>query len=1223
MIRLFGLSVWVHFVFILVLGVLLHIYLLGDMLREPFQSGSVAEGSSTLSLGSSYQGVAPFECTPITMTYPFTQANCPQLSAQISSAKENIQTYTANGRTESLLAARQMLCAVEPYYNSLSCSTYVPPPPATPPPPERPIGRGTMISGTNTITTTIDMTSYIYPNDMIYLGADADIQGPYTVKSITSTTIITVLKNVYNTISNSPIIIYAFQGKSTSPLIQMGTDSSGSTGSSGSISSTITGSISPGQTYIVTDNSTFLPSDLATGDLVYMSTSTCNEYDIDNSDGTCSFLPCNLYETDNGDGTCTKYECEKRRNFPFSSNTNRTPVVAALTLGVNTAVGELTKYNTAISNAAKEVPDTAYFDEYGRLSTAGKTRIYYTDWKSSLTTDEKINILQEAVNTAVKAVPVPNMHTTIKPAIKTAYPSISDTDIQLIYGIIVTELIEDTTIFNVINGKFTPTVTDIDGTITLIATINTKSLIKRVIEGIIVNANSDTLTPIENDIDNGDGTCKIPTLYGECTAGDTDNGNGTCSTSLYVESSGLFNISSTLSYVKPIVSRSVNYNKKEKAISLLQNVIQATEPNNTAKDTRDTLYAVEQSVWPACSTSLTVNGMPRWYNSESSIQMTATSSTPAACLPYITAWNSYMSANKIYIEAKKKYDDATTKYNAVHTVYTKSATTNTPRMYSKNIGPFIVTIPPTTNTIQIQSMSSTDILSTGSYGGPTTFTGTLYKAAYGPQRVGCPRAGDYSNGTSCLQTPAGYYTTFNSYPLPCPAGTYCPAGSDNYTICPTGSYCPVNSSTGANGSRAAGAVAPVLCNTGTYQPNTGATSELQCVGCSQGYYCPTNGLSAQIICPVGTYCPMTYSREPSQCPAGMYCPTTGMSEAMACPSGSFCPAGSVNPTQCPVGSYCPNTHMSQPTPCPAGSYCPTAGLSQPTACPAGSYCPSSGSSTTVQCTMGNYCPTGSSSNSACPAGGYCPTPTTFTPCPERTYSPSTGQTSQATCIACDSARVCTPGSTQQGICTAGFYCTPSSYTLCPAGTYCPPGSTSPTQCTTGSYCPVGSSADTRCPAGSYCPTTTTISQCPAGSFCAEGSTAATPCTTGSYCPPGSSANTPCPAGNYCASPTTSAACPAGTYCPAGSTATTPCTTLGTYCGVQSAAAVPCPAGGFCPNPSIFNKCPIGTASAGTGKTSMSTCAACPAGSYSSVAGNTVCTPCGANSFGCGGNTAGI
>ena len=1151
MIRLFGLSVWIHFVFILVLGLLLHVYLLGDMLREPFQSGSAAQGSgsgsNSLYLGSSYQGGVT-ECTPVTLRYPFTQENCPQLSAQLSTARNDVQTYTANGRTESLIAAKQMLCAVQPYYDSLRCSTYVAPPPVTPPPPPRPLGSGTMVSGTPTITTTIDMTSYIYPNDMLYLGAGADIQGPYTVKSVTPTAITTVLKNVYNTITNAPIVFYAFQGISVSPLTQMDTDNT-----------TITGSISAGQTYIVTDNSTFLPANLATGDLVYMNAPTCNQYDIDNANGTCSFLPCNLYETDNGDGTCTRHICGNTRIFPWSSNTHRTPTADPIQLAVTEAVKAFNNVNAAIIAAAKASAAKAYADwqrDAQILRSSGT-------WVDNPDTAGIMNIIRNPINDELNKLVIPPIVEPITAAVKSKYPTISDSNIDII-ATGVTRAIDSMNnnyLTKLISKRMDLEPIDVVGNVPLIDTTNTKSIFNKAVE-FVSSSNINTLIPTETDIDNGDGTCSTPTLYGPCNTGDTDNGDNTCTVTINTvnqnTSTVLFFINvtvnnstpTTVKYNKYIIKPSIRYNKKANAISFLQKMKEATA-----------------------------------------------------------------SANDVQA--------ATAKYNALSITYTKSVATNPTRVYSKNIGPFIVSMPPTTNTIQVQTMSPTDILSSGSYGGPTTLTGTLFKATYGSQRVGCPTRGDYSNGTVCTQTPAGFYTPFNSYPKPCPIGNYCPVGSDNYIICPAGSYCPPPSSTGGSGSMVGGTATPIQCNPGTFGPLQGATSQLDCSPCSIGYYCPTSGLSTQTVCPVGTYCPTPYTRQPSQCPAGTYCPTTGMSQATVCPSGSFCPDGSVNPTVCPVGTYCPSTHMAAPQQCPAGSFCPTAGLTQATVCPAGTYCPTASSSTTLQCTMGNYCPMGSSSNSPCPAGGYCPTPTTFTPCPAGTYSPSTGQTSDATCIACDSARVCTPGSSQQGICTGGFYCTSTSYALCPAGTYCPPGSTSPTQCSTGSYCPIGSSADTPCPAGSYCPTTTTISQCPAGSYCPEGSTAATPCTTGSYCPAGSSANTPCPAGNYCSSVTTSAACPAGTYCPAGSTATTPCTTQGTYCGVQSAAPVPCPAGGFCPSPSVFNQCPIGTASAGTGKTSISTCAGCPAGSYSSVPGNTSCTACSPGSFGCGGNTAGI
>jgi hypothetical protein len=175
---------------------------------------------------------------------------------------------------------------------------------------------------------------------------------------------------------------------------------------------------------------------------------------------------------------------------------------------------------------------------------------------------------------------------------------------------------------------------------------------------------------------------------------------------------------------------------------------------------------------------------------------------------------------------------------------------------------------------------------------------------------------------------------------PCPAGTYCTAGTGNSTTCPLGSYCPAASGI------------PISCTL-------------------PGVYCPA-GSSAQLQCTGGNYCP-------------------DATNSQLCPAGSYCPSGSQNALTCSVsGSYCPAGSSAQ-LPCPGGSVC--ADLTSREICSAGFYCPPGTIGPQLACTQsGTFCLYNSSAPSTCTPGNYCPNVTVQVSCPAGQYCSSTGLT---------------------------------------------------------------------------------------------------------------------------------------------------------------------------------------------------------------------------------------
>lgn len=155
---------------------------------------------------------------------------------------------------------------------------------------------------------------------------------------------------------------------------------------------------------------------------------------------------------------------------------------------------------------------------------------------------------------------------------------------------------------------------------------------------------------------------------------------------------------------------------------------------------------------------------------------------------------------------------------------------------------------------------------------------------------------------------------------PCPAGSYCPAGSSIY----------------------------IQCAVGTFNPNTGSTSSTACQTCTAGKKCLSRGLTA----------PST------DCPAGYYC-TQNPYTLNSCGQGYYCPIGSDSQIKCPSGQYQPNTLQSTCLTCPAGYYCPQADTTRKIICPAGSFC-ISGQAAATACPQGTYNPReGAQSQSNC------------------------------------------------------------------------------------------------------------------------------------------------------------------------------------------------------------------------------------------------------------------
>jgi len=276
------------------------------------------------------------------------------------------------------------------------------------------------------------------------------------------------------------------------------------------------------------------------------------------------------------------------------------------------------------------------------------------------------------------------------------------------------------------------------------------------------------------------------------------------------------------------------------------------------------------------------------------------------------------------------------------------------------------------------------------YGSVSNFA-TPCPAGYWLEDTGASSTG------SCQSCPEYYYCPERTtYPVKCPPGHFCPAGSTSgttyecpagtyggldslretgeCTTCPLGHYCP------------AASVFPTQCGPGTFQPDEGATADSDCDACPATTVCPFYGLrhsATAIYCGHGQACPAgTKWQHENPCPAGTYSDDrtiTDTSSCVTCPAKYACPqreglhVGTLgtntltNPkVACAVGHYCPaGTASTTANPCPAGTHSPATDnyeVGQCITCPPGQYCSGGLALPDGDCAPGHYCPTEASTD---------------------------------------------------------------------------------------------------------------------------------------------------------------------------------------------------------------------------------------------------------------------
>ena len=441
----------------------------------------------------------------------------------------------------------------------------------------------------------------------------------------------------------------------------------------------------------------------------------------------------------------------------------------------------------------------------------------------------------------------------------------------------------------------------------------------------------------------------------------------------------------------------------------------------------------------------------------------------------------------------------------------------------------------------------------------------------------------------------------------CPAGSYCPEGSIGPVPCPIGTY--------SNVSGLWNEMQCTSCTPGLYCDTPGIVEETDvcapgyfCSGgaenafweeCPLGYFCPQQSQSPE-PCPQGTFSNVSGLMNPSECldcTPGTYCLSEGLTEPTgSCNQGYYCPEGSLSPTEyiCPTGLYCPRG-SAQPLECLGGSYTNVSGAEECSICPESFYCLTVAANyAEIPYTADNF----STNVQLCPSGYFCPegTGADWQSCPIGTYSSQYGLSSASECTLCDGGMYCdSPHLTEPtGDCLGGHFCTFGNYLsnpspesnltysmfeflggICPPGTYCPNGTDIPLPCPEGTFNDLESQTVCKtCPAGYYCPPSTvdySTFSCPSGYVCPEGTMYDNqfPCPSGTFNPlferQSYSDCLQCPGGMYCETSGLSNAtglCSAGYYCSSGSSTSTPLNESANVGGI-------CPVSHYCPEGSVL------------------------------------------------------
>ena len=434
-----------------------------------------------------------------------------------------------------------------------------------------------------------------------------------------------------------------------------------------------------------------------------------------------------------------------------------------------------------------------------------------------------------------------------------------------------------------------------------------------------------------------------------------------------------------------------------------------------------------------------------------------------------------------------------------------------------------------------------------------------------------PPAGGYEGdwGCVCCKTVPGYFTSDNTVPTACPAGSFQPLYQSTFCY---------------------------ECASGKYSSSTAQSYEATCQFCYAGKY-STSGSSACTDCTAGKFSSDQGSSVCSDCDAGKYS-SGGSSYCALCQAGKYSThSGSSACTDCTAGKFSSDQGSSVCSDCDAGKYSLLGGADVCSECDAGKFQSLNGQTSCDVCTEGKYSDTGAVYCSVCSTGKYSlQNASACNDCDAGKYQSAEEATS---CDVCTEGKYSDTGASICSVCSAGKYSSSDGATVClecDAGKYASDeAATSCDACTEGKFSYAGASiCFDECDAGKYQSETQESSclDCAAGKYSASGQSSCNSCDPGTFSLNAASTCSDCDAGTFQIDSEQSScnSCEAGTFALNG-----------------ASVCLDCPAGTFQVNSeqSTCNLCEAGKFAL----EGASSCNDCLEGTFATGLGNTHCTNC--------------
>ena len=373
-----------------------------------------------------------------------------------------------------------------------------------------------------------------------------------------------------------------------------------------------------------------------------------------------------------------------------------------------------------------------------------------------------------------------------------------------------------------------------------------------------------------------------------------------------------------------------------------------------------------------------------------------------------------------------------------------------------------------------------------------------------------PPAGGYEGdwGCVCCKTVPGYFTSDNTVPTACPAGSFQPLYQSTFCYeCASGKY---SSSTAqsyeatcqfcyAGKYSTSGSSACTDCTAGKFSSDQGSSV---CSDCDAGKY-SSGGSSYCALCQAGKYSTHSGSSACTDCTAGKFSSDQGSSVCSDCDAGKYSLLGGADVcSECDAGKFQSLNGQTSCDVCTEGKYS-EAGASICSVCSAGKYSSSDGATVCLECDAGKYASDeAATSCDACTEGkfSYAGASICFDECDAGKYQ---SETQESSCLDCAAGKYSASGQSSCNSCDPGTFSLNAASTCsdCDAGTFqIDSEQSSCNSCEAGTFALNGASVCLDCPAGTFQVNSeqSTCNLCEAGKFALEGASSCNDCLEGTF-----------------------------------------------------------------------------------------------------------------------------